>query len=844
MDRQQMKFYLLSQSKYDELIAQKTVTLKDGQTVINFDAYALYFTTDTYKIYKGDKLFSQNVSTVTTAEINKYIGQDTSCTAQLEHLYIDAQSGSMYINVVSEGKNEQDQPIITKVFTEVGISAESKSRIQYLTKLESSKANKLVTVNADGNAYEYVKAIVTSIGEEASDANIPTEKAVKIAIDSAKDYTDDAKAQAISSAKDYTDDAKITVASMQQPDGTNAFSKLKIIGDCSVVYGANGLITLRIGPALNCSLFNGTDGISDATVAYTAPSFETATLSEQYKDNKFLGESLSNRKIVVNQDGDTILAKCGQSTTQVDAVTGDVTKGNDVHFEGANTGKFKVYINAYDIEIPFETDPITESKTYAATGAFDIYVITKDEQFVNDKVYYTKEVIDGDVSYTEASVTVGGEVTESTYYEKISLGSEENAYVSCEIDNFRGQPKSANGANGYCANVNFTFKPQNLFKNDVEFKVSKIQQIQITYKKDEKGVLTDEIESEAVVATWECADANKYVYLVDYNTLPVKPSTATYSLSSFEGNTIEVSGVTYLTTAVKMTPSATGLANIGYPGYVSNKLNCSYNTGNAWFTAFNATSTDQFASWTTKQNTTMNWQHDAVNINKGRFENPQIVVKGNNMHGDGTSITSSVLNNKLLVCDASGYVSRTAGFKDSDRYTSDTFANKFGDTVEDVVRTVGDLSATGNTHLQTYDGYILYPTENFSSYNMNKVGDVVTAINPDYSNCTGDRYAYLKLTKSGTIMSGTLKIVCASSPQTALIKDSNDKVGLKIEISNGNGAWMDIMGIGTTFSYGTNTSIGFSIPQSDNYGNGFMYCKITMVKPTSGAGIKISSVSL
>ena len=121
---------------------------------------------------------------------------------------------------------------------------------------------------------------------------------------------------------------------------------------------------------------------------------------------------------------------------------------------------------------------------------------------------------------------------------------------------------------------------------------------------------------------------------------------------------------------------------------------------------------------------------------------------------------------------------------------------------------------------------------------------MATAINPDYSTCVGDRYAYLKLTKSGTIMSGTLKIVCASSPQTALNKDANDEIALKIEISNGNGVWMDIMGIGTTFSYGTTTSIGFSIPQSDNYGNGFMYCKITMVKPATGAGIKISSVSL
>jgi hypothetical protein len=52
---------------------------------------------------------------------------------------------------------------------------------------------------------------------------------------------------------------------------------------------------------------------------------------------------------------------------------------------------------------------------------------------------------------------------------------------------------------------------------------------------------------------------------------------------------------------------------------------------------------------------------------------------------------------------------------------------------------------------------------------------------------------------------------------------------------------MDLLAIGTTFSYGTYSAIGFSIPQASNYGSGFMLCKITM---NSTATTKIGSVSL
>jgi hypothetical protein len=93
--------------------------------------------------------------------------------------------------------------------------------------------------------------------------------------------------------KEYA--TKFSVASMENSTGEQDFSKLKIIGDCNVIYGANGLITLRIGPALNCSLFDGTDGISTTSVTYNTSGTETATVSGDYSSITNVG----NRIIVV-----------------------------------------------------------------------------------------------------------------------------------------------------------------------------------------------------------------------------------------------------------------------------------------------------------------------------------------------------------------------------------------------------------------------------------------------------------------------------------------------------------------------------------------------------------------
>lgn len=53
--------------------------------------------------------------------------------------------------------------------------------------------------------------------------------------------------------------------------------------------------------------------------------------------------------------------------------------------------------------------------------ATDVYALTSDAKFVAGKEYYTKS----GASYSKATVTTGGEVTASTYYEKISSAAKE-----------------------------------------------------------------------------------------------------------------------------------------------------------------------------------------------------------------------------------------------------------------------------------------------------------------------------------------------------------------------------------------------------------------------------------
>ena len=325
----QVKFVQLSQKKYNQLaIGQKVAT-------------KIFFTTDTFRIYKGTDLYSQNVTVLTHQQVENYLLQNATaegCSAFVQHLYIDKQQGSMYICTAIDGKNQ---------FVEIGISAELKARLAYLTKLEATDANKIVTVNANGSAFVYNKTISTVIADNmtASDDSVVTEKAVRSIIgDGATPVT-----PLLSNGKLNTEFNPITVASIDNATGSDDFSKVKFIGDCKVSYGADGQIVIRIGENLNSSTFNNTDGKTIGTATKTHSGTKTATLT---------GESSSK----------TVWLKGTNTVT--------VTTTGKIHFDDNTTNTFKLTIKGKDangdVTKVFTFGEITGNKTYSdatLTGA-------------------------------------------------------------------------------------------------------------------------------------------------------------------------------------------------------------------------------------------------------------------------------------------------------------------------------------------------------------------------------------------------------------------------------------------------------------------------------------------
>ena len=57
----QVKFVQLSQSKYDSMAIEEKLSTQ------------IFFTTDTLRIYKGNTLYSQNVSVLTSQEVENYL---------------------------------------------------------------------------------------------------------------------------------------------------------------------------------------------------------------------------------------------------------------------------------------------------------------------------------------------------------------------------------------------------------------------------------------------------------------------------------------------------------------------------------------------------------------------------------------------------------------------------------------------------------------------------------------------------------------------------------------------------------------------------------------------------
>lgn len=408
----------------------------------------------------------------------------------------------------------------------------------------------------------------------------------------------------------------------------------------------------------------------------------------------------------------------------------------------------------------------------------------------------------------EASVYVVGPITANgTYYGKLNGEGDNVTGIKCTIANFGAEPKSATGATGYSGNVAFEIIPASIYSNSTAFSLVKIEMV----------------EGSSVAATWTNSGATSgtFFYLKE-STTPGAPTSADYSIS---GTAKWISGVKYFTTASTVTATAEGITNIGYPAYTTNKVNV-VPSGGTWFDGYNATDTSALSNWTTaKDASTGTFTGTAKALKIGKWDNPQVSVKGTNSLGSGTAATSAKTNNALYVCDANGYTASAHGsFSETGRLNS-SFAASFDSEAS--------LVGSGNTDLQIFNGYVQYPSINYTSYNK----DGSTVVNPDYSGATGTRYYYCKLNKGGTIASGTITLATIANPSSAFL---NEK--FKIEFSkNGTDSWFDLKDYSTTFAWGTSSKIGFEITQAILYPTDVVYVRISM---TADAGVVLGNITL
>lgn len=315
----QVKFVQLSQSTYDDMTIEEKLSTQ------------IFFTTDTLRIYKGNTLYSQNVSVLTSQEVENYLQQNDSengCSAFVQHLYIDKQNGSMYICDV-------DANVGVNKFVQVGISNELKGRLAYLTQLSDADANKIVTVNANGTAFIYNKTIVSVIGDvdSATNDNVASEKSVRDIIGNGAT----AKTPLLVNSKLNKQFNPIAIASIEDSTGSDDFSKVKFIGDCKVTYGADGQIVIRIGQNLNSSTFNNTDGKTIGTATKTHQGTQSATLT---------GQSSPKTVWLAGEKNEVIVTTTGK-----------------IHFDDNTSNLFKLTISGKDstgaVSKEFTFGPIT-----------------------------------------------------------------------------------------------------------------------------------------------------------------------------------------------------------------------------------------------------------------------------------------------------------------------------------------------------------------------------------------------------------------------------------------------------------------------------------------------------
>ena len=545
----------------------------------------------------------------------------------------------------------------------------------------------------------------------------------------------------------------------------NLFTSINIIGIGNVTRDhSTGQITLRLGENLNCSLWNGTDGISKATVTgKLADSFSkgTWTVSDDYVAVSACG----SRSVYAASK--TLTANAG--TTATTAAGAMSNNGNEVHFDNVtavkdSSGAVTDYSSTDYFVVSFLEGTNTAATTYLVGP---IGPGMSDAKDADKKTYKAVKAVFETSTDGKTKLLKSKETTE-------------NAGISCAVASFGSEPKSANGATGFSGTVNFTITPSTLYSASTDFKLVSIDQISI----DSENTVKE-------VAKWAASTAvdDVYFYLKE-TTTPGKPASASYACDSV--TTKVISGVTYITTESKFHAEATGMTNIGYPANSGNKATVASSGTTTWTAGKTDTSTSTFTTWSNKKDATMAYKSSQFSPKIGDHTAPAVTVKGVNALGSSEAATS-IAGTKLLVCDADGHISSSYG----------SFAAK-------ETWTAGEF--------MIYDGCLVYPTRDFDRYNDLKVSGAPTS-QPDYSGTTGDCVYTQEESLSGTTTSCSITLNHRSVDGG--LESALSAKTLKVEIKTVNGEWKDASeaGLGqATSDYGdTSTRLDVVFDNSNDY---------------------------
>lgn len=544
----------------------------------------------------------------------------------------------------------------------------------------------------------------------------------------------------------------ISAVKFQGNEVSSGVSSINFTGIGNVTSDADGNITVRLGENLNCSTWNTTDGISKATV--TGSYSSTGATANVTPSSTFSDTSAASVRACRAGDTPTYSISATSGSTATSASGANTNNGNEVHFDDNTSCYFKV--------------KIVEGKNTDAT-----------------------------------EYLVGPIAANNTYYGYID--STEYKGIKCVISNFGEEPKKANGATGYSGNVSFTILPETLYADkSTDFQLTGIDLVKGTG------------DTKTIVGTWPATSTNaKHFFLsakddngdaVTYGT-GMLSSTATnpaaYTLT--KGTAVTYHGVTYYKAADSKVSATCAAKNIGFPASVSSKSTMTA-TGGTWFSSVTDTATSKFTPWTDAKDTEMKYTSTAATLNIGDWTGIGINLKGVNYIGTQNTALAIPVSEKLLICDANGYITNDHG-----PFTMST-------------------AALGATELMVFDGCLVYPSRDFSSYTGNS-GYAVPA--------AADRHYTKEFSLVGTKTGGTITIAHKSASG---VKDALADGTMKVQVRTKGGEWRDASekGIGqSTSTYeSTSTKLDFVFAFDTDYPNASTGTAVRITMSSAVADIK------